>query len=150
VSQAVPPDAPRGQIETWSLGVEDLHALEGVAAARALHVRIVVRNRVDPAPWRLEARHVVAFLPGGVRQEPLLVGDGRDTLEIARGDSAVVDLYYAVPRSGDPPGFELDWILAMADRLVAGRVPFVRMMAQPADAIVWQLPLNLPSGWGRW
>ena len=150
--QAVPPEIPRGDIETSSLGLVDLSAAEGAVASRAIRVHIVVRNRDDTKPWRLDAAQQVAHLPGEAAESPVRVA--QSSIEIPPGAAQTLDLYYAVPHgvesTTDLPGFEFDWAITTADRVVTGSVPIVRLIAVPAANPEWQFPLPTPPGWGRW
>ena len=143
---------PTGQIETSSLGVVQVSADEAGPVTPALHVRMLLRNRDGAAPWRLDARKQLAYVPGAGTSAPTLINAEAIEIAVARGEAKTIDLYYPVPRgyerADDLPGFELNWEVVVAEEVASGRASFVRTVVEPQSAVALEIPFGLAPAAG--
>ena len=136
----------RGTIELASFGIVELTPREA-PALHTMHVRMVVSNLDDPAPWSLDAATARLAIDGSSLR-PVFVNSDIATLPIAiidRGEQRVLDFYFALP--ADPPelsAFAFAWQLKTPERRLASSTRFARQPAgvPPRTAIV------LLAGWG--
>jgi hypothetical protein len=150
----IPQEAPQGAIEVVSYGVTKLQR-EG-ATIPAVHVRAIVTNDGDDAPWTMDTTQQLVEIPGEGRSQPIFVNADVATLPsvtIARHERRVLDLYYALPDTvrGESrlPRFELLWQVNTAARTVASRTSFERVDRAP-DGVAYETatPWPLWAGWG--
>lgn len=145
ISLALPAGAPHGTVELVSFGVVEL-APEDMPPMPALHVRLTIHDSADEV-WSVDLAAVTLEL-GDLRLRPALVNSDLGTLPLAlvgRTDTAVADLYFALP--GDAPAaFVISWKLATPAGVLAERTRFaVDTMPPPAPGV------DRRTGWGkRW
>ena len=153
--QPIPSEAPTGAVVTSSGGIVDVSSDKRAETARLLHVRMVVSNERDDAPWTIDARAQLARIPGQKESHPVFLGsddDGAPMFAVTRGQTRTLDLYYAIPEAMKTeltlPGFEFAWQVKTATRLATGTTPFVRFLLDPDVADAYVLPLSAPLQWG--
>jgi hypothetical protein len=148
----VPPLSSHGEVSLASMGITTLERRgEGGERVQAVHVRMVVENRDDAAPWQVDTRQQIftldvrnsrpAFVSASSGQPPLL--------SIPPHTTEVIDLYYALPQSMQTastiPRFEILWYVQTPQALALDRTTFARMHAVPPPARAYST-LLLGSG----
>src|SRR3954470_167167 len=68
---AIPPERPQGAIEVVSYGVTTLR--QSNAEAPALHVRAIVTNDGDSAPWQIDTTKQMLAIPGEGQSRAMFV-----------------------------------------------------------------------------
>lgn len=146
----VPPEKPQGAIEVTSYGVTELQ--RGSDRIPALHVRAVVTNDGDDAPWTLDTTQQMVAIPGEGQSRAMFVNSDVNTLPtvtIARHDRRVLDFYFPLPDTvrgeSQLPRFELLWQVNTPERVVASRTSFERVDKEPDVAYA-----AVPVGWPLW
>lgn len=132
----VPPERPQGAIEVTSYGVTELERSD--TKIPALHVRAVVTNDGDDAPWTVDTREQLVEIPGEGRSRAMFVNSDVNTLPIVtvgKHERRVIDLYFPLPETigGEArlPRFELLWNVNTPARAVASRTSFDRIDREP-------------------
>ncbi|HEU4731789.1 MAG TPA: hypothetical protein VFT22_28025 [Kofleriaceae bacterium] len=148
----IPQEQPQGAIEVVSYGVTDLRRDD--LRVPALHVRAIVTNDGDDAPWTLDTTQQLVEIPGEGRSRAMFVNSDVGTLpnvSIARHERRVLDFYFPLPETirdeSHLPRFDLLWQVTTPARTVASRTSFERQDKQPEVAYVtptWPLW----AGWG--
>lgn len=147
------PLVPRtGTLDIASYGIAELAPSE-LPAMPALHVRFVVGNDRDAAPWELDVRELKLQLDERYQVSPLFVNSdmlGLPRVVVRRGERRMFDLYFGLPatvaddRALDT--FRIHWAITTSEGRHAGVASFARLDASPralADA--------RGVGWGpRW
>ncbi len=135
---AIPAERPTGEVLVASSGLTQLPGVE--ARTPALFVRMVVTNNSDDATWVMDTGQQVAVI-GGQKLNPAYVNtynQKQPSLEIARGEKRVVDLYYRLPDKAEAddamPEFDFAWNVQTGTRLIAERTSFDRMRVEPVYA----------------
>lgn len=141
----IPQEAPQGAIAVTSYGVTDLH--RDNQTIPALHVRAIITNDGDDAPWTLDTSQQMVEIPGEGRSRAIFVNADVGTLPsvaIARHDRRVLDFYFPLPDTvrgaRDLPRFDLLWQVDTSKRVVASRTSFERMDREPDvayETTVW-------------
>jgi len=139
-------ELPGGRAEVVSFGIVELTP-DDTPATTTLHVRLVLANTSADQPWAFDATRVTLDL-GNCHERPTFANSDRPTLPLAildRGETAVVDLYFAVP----PPPLDLShfgvtWAVATGEGLRIERTRFVTDDTAPAFVTVTHR-----TGWGR-
>lgn len=145
--RAISRELPAGQIDVASFGIVELTPDE-TPAMPALHVRLIIANQSDRAPWAFDARTTMLEL-GDWRERATFANSDRATLPVVildRGDTALVDLYFALPADCDLARFAVAWQLSTGQGMHVEHTQFVvdRSPAPPVEAVH-------PTGWGpRW
>jgi hypothetical protein len=146
----VPPEKPQGAIEVTSYGVTDLR--RGDENIPALHVRAVVTNDGDDAPWTVDTTQQMVAIPGEGQSRALFVNSDVNTLPtvtIARHERRVLDFYFPLPATvrgeSQLPRFEMLWQVNTPERAVASRTSFERVDKEPDVAYA-----TVPVGWPLW
>jgi hypothetical protein len=132
----IPPESPRGSVRVATFGVRTLESRSGTI--RALRVRLTIANNDDAGPWEVDADALrVAYGSGDVvgpacvRARPFAAR----RVEIAPGDEAIVDAWFALPAGAEDamsvPRFDLLWRVRTPARDVAERTPFELFLVEP-------------------
>jgi hypothetical protein len=140
VTIAVPAEAPRGSVELTSFGPVVL-AVEGGQSLDALHVRMVIANAGDLAPWTVDLPGTTLKTPGAAAQHVIAANSNIETLPavvVGTGEVRTLDLYFPMPARAD--SFELAWRVTTPASEIHERTQFTREIS---DA-----PARLPTGWG--
>jgi hypothetical protein len=132
---AIPPEAPRGSVAISSFGGVGL-TVEGGQTIDAMHVRMVVANAGDLAPWTVDIPNTV-LMTGPTRSHAIAVNADIATLPaivVATGEIATIDLYF--PR-GDGE-LQLAWRVTTPTSEIHERTRFAgaarEHAAQPAGS----------------
>jgi hypothetical protein len=142
--RAISRELPAGQVDVASFGLVELTPDE-TPAMPTLHVRLVIANQSDRQPWAFDARTAVLEL-GDWRERATFANSDRATLPVVildRGDTALVDLYFALPAHGDLDHFAVAWQLSTGQGLRAERTRFFAEVAPHVPAAVTHR-----TGWG--
>jgi len=146
----IPPEKPQGAIEVTSYGVTELR--RSADKIPALHVRAVVTNDGDDAPWTLDTTRQMVAIPGEGQSRALFVNTDVNTLPtvtIARHERRVLDFYFPLPQTvggeSQLPRFEMLWQVNTPERVVASRTSFERVDREPDVAYA-----TVPVGWPLW
>lgn len=138
---------PAGELQASCLGFGDVTPPDA-QLLRALFVRVVATNRGDET-WTIEeAEQVVERVRGRVtlaEHASTPTGERPPAITVAPGRTASFDLMFPLlPRDADElPRFELIWTVRVGERVVSGRVPFMRRVdVSPA---VFEPPLPSPQ-----
>jgi hypothetical protein len=139
----IPPEEPRGEVRVATLGVTELE--NGRNELRALHVRLVVTNEGDPVAWTIDTRRQILEVPGQGQTRAAFVNadvQGAPLIAVGPRDKRTIDLYFPLPRGGQPGRFDLLWEVGTGLRPIADRTTF--------DLVEQREPSNLyvASGWG--
>jgi len=151
---AIPPERPQGAIEVVSYGVTTLR--QSNAEAPALHVRAIVTNDGDSAPWQIDTTKQMLAIPGEGQSRAMFVNSDVGTLPnvaIAQHERRVIDFYFPLPAGmQDPsklPHFDLLWQVDTPARTVASRTSFERVDREPeATAYAVAAPWPYWAGYG--
>jgi hypothetical protein len=145
--RAISRELPAGQVDVASFGLVELTP-DDTPAMRALHVRLVIANQSDRAPWAFDAR-TTQLEVGDWRERATFANSDRATLPVVileRGDSALVDLYFALPARCDLASFAVAWQLSTGQGMRTERTRFVVDHTPSATAAITH-----HAGWGpRW
>jgi hypothetical protein len=146
--RAVSRELPAGQVDIASFGLVQLTP-DDTPAMPTLHVRLVVANQSDRAPWAFDARTAMLVI-GDWRERATFANSDRATLPVVileRGETALIDLYFAVPaRPTDLSHFDVTWQLATGQELRDERTRFHLEDSAPSPAAITHR-----AGWGnRW
>jgi hypothetical protein len=135
----IPQEAPRGSIEITSYGMT---ALQGNVPA--LHVREIVRNDSDDAPWTLDSTKQLIEIPGEGQSRAAYAESDVHTLPqvtINRGERHVVDFYYPLPANIDGanglPAFQVLWDVQTPARDVTAHASFDRVESPSVPAAAY-------------
>src|SRR5262249_49916849 len=120
------------------------------------HVRAIVTNDGDDAPWTMDTTQQLVEIPGEGQSRPIFVNADVGTLPqvtIARHERRVLDLYYALPdnmgKASQLPRFERLLQVHTPERTVASRTAFEREDRQPdTDVVYANAGWPLWAGWG--
>jgi hypothetical protein len=159
----VPPQSPHGDVRLATLGIARLQSRrEDSEHIHAMHVRMVVDNNDDTAPWQVDTRQQIGSLDGYGQSRPAFASAGAarpPIVSIAPGMSERIDLYYPLPSSMQSasaiPHFEVLWHVQTPDGVVSERTTFERLEIEPqvvpppgyyagAGTNAWG------PGWGGW
>ncbi len=151
----VPPQAPHGQVRVATLGIATLEPRgEDGHRVRTMHVRMIVDNDGDVAPWQVDTREQLGTLPryGQSRAAFVASSEGRPPLvTVAPGASATLDLYYPLPadmqHAAEIPEFQVLWRVQTPEGAVAERTRFERLRLEPPPAYYAYGP-GWGPGWG--
>jgi len=145
----IPPERPQGAIEVTSYGVTSLR--QDNTSVPALHVRAIVTNDGDTAPWTIDTTKQMVEIPGEGRSRAMFVNADVGTLPnvtIAQHDRRVLDFYFALPDTmrdeSHLPRFDLLWQIDTPARTVASRTSFDRVTRAPDVAY------TAPAAWPLW
>lgn len=150
----IPQEQPQGAIEVASYGVTDLQ--RDAMKIPALHVRAIVTNDGDDAPWTMDTTQQMVEIAGEGRSRAMFVNadtGGLPNVSIARHERRVLDFYFPLPATMDEasrlPRFELLWQVNTALRTVASRTAFDRVDREPEVAYGTAVtPWPLWAGYG--
>ncbi|HET7505538.1 MAG TPA: hypothetical protein VFK02_31175, partial [Kofleriaceae bacterium] len=150
----IPQERPQGAIEIVSYGVTDLRRED--LQIPALHVRAIVTNDGDDAPWTIDTTQQLVEIPGEGQSRAMFVNSDVGTLpnvSIARHERRVLDFYFPLPdnmrTASRLPRFELLWQVTTPARTVASRTSFDRVDRQPEVAYATVGPAwPVWAGWG--
>lgn len=146
--RAISRELPAGQVDVASFGLVELTP-DDTPAMPALHVRLVIANHSDRAPWAFDARTTQLEL-GDVRERATFANSDRATLPVVildRGETVLVDLYFALPaHCGDLASFAVAWQLSTGQGMRTVRTHFDADHTPSATAAITH-----HAGWGpRW
>ncbi len=157
----VPPQSPHGDVRLATIGIAKLVAQrEAKEHIHAMHVRMIVDNNDDTAPWQVDTREQIGSLGGDGQSRPAFAWATTarpPIVSIAPGTSDTVDLYYPLPSSmqgaSEVPHFEVLWRVQTPDGMVSERTTFERLEIEQlpppgyyaAAGADWWGP-----GWGGW
>lgn len=146
--RAVSRELPAGQVDVASFGLVQLTP-EDTPAMPTLHVRLVIANQSDRAPWAFDATTTLLDL-GDLRERATFANSDRATLPVVildRGETALVDLYFALPTERRDIGdFAVSWQLSTGQGVRTERTQFLVEKPVPAGG-----PVTHRTGWGtRW
>jgi hypothetical protein len=116
---------PSGTIELASFGPVEL-TVEGGQIIEAMHLRMVIANGGDIAPWTVDLPDT-ALVIGTRRIAAIAINSDLATLPavvVDTGEVRTLDLYF--PLSADTPAFELAWRVTTPTREIHERTPFAR------------------------
>jgi hypothetical protein len=129
----VPAQAPKGDVRVSTFGLTKIEQANG-DKPRFLHVRMVVANNSDLAPWTVDTREQVLKLGNAGQSRPAFANSDNGQLpqaEVPVGGQRTLDLYYPLPanlqRASRLPQFDLSWKVQTPEQLVAERTPFERI-----------------------
>jgi hypothetical protein len=151
----IPQERPQGSIQITSYGVTEVS--QGDGRVRALHVREIVANDGDEAPWVVDSTHQLVAIAGEGQSRALYANSDVHTLPVvtlARHDRHVIDLYFPLPHNvrgdRDLPRFDVMWQVETGSRPVASRTTFDRVEVQErvAQAYVAGPYLDYYAGYG--
>ncbi len=139
---AIPQESPHGEVRVATLGIAELQRTpDSEYRVRALHVRLVVDNNDDTAPWQVDTREQIATLDGYGPSRPAFAKatPGRtqraSMVTIAPGTSRTIDLYYPLPapmqQASKLPSFDVLWRVQTPESPVAERTSFERLRVEP-------------------
>jgi hypothetical protein len=140
VTIAVPAEAPRGTVELSSFGKVTL-AVEGGQSLDALHVRMVIANAGDLAPWTIDLPGTTLKAQGSLSYRVVAANSNIATLPaviVGTGEVRTLDLYFPMPARAD--SFELAWRVTTPTSEVHERTQFTREVSDASAA-------PLPTGW---
>jgi hypothetical protein len=141
---AIPAQSPHGDVRVAILGVSKLERqgkgdISEDEDIRAMHVRMIVDNNDDTAPWQVDTRQQIGKLDNGGQSRPAFASFSKGQppiATIAPGTSETLDLYYPLPASmqkvDEIPHFEVLWHVQTAESLVAERTTFERVEIETA------------------
>jgi hypothetical protein len=147
----IPPERPEGSVQITTSGITQARP-DNSGKVDVIHVRMVVSNDGDDTPWMIDTRQQYLEIPGEGRTAPLFANSDlrtMPTLEIPRGESHVIDLFYPLPRNADErnlPQFDLVWAVETGTREVASRTSFDRQEVEPR--VAYSEPYYWYAGWG--
>jgi hypothetical protein len=165
---AIPSQAPHGEVRLAVLGIAKLEprAPAGSQASSdgdeepipAVHVRMIVDNNDDTAPWQVDTRQQVGSLDNHGESRPAFasVSAGRPPIaSIAAGASETLDIYYPLPAAmqsaSEVPHFELLWRVETAEAPVIERTTFERMRIEEPPPAGYACVVPAPGpGWSGW
>jgi len=143
-------EQPRGEVRVESRGITRLDGRTD-RAIDVIHLRMVVGNDSDDAPWMVDTREQLIEIPGEGRSAPIFANSDRESMpivEVPRREKRIVDLFYPLPSTvkdeDDLKGFELLWQVNTGERVVAQRTPFGRQSTEPPPEYTG----SLYAGWG--
>jgi hypothetical protein len=140
-------ELPGGRAEVSSFGLVELTP-GGEPAMTTVHLRLALANTSGDQPWSFDATRVLLDL-GPVHERPTFANSDGATLPIVildRGESAVVDLYFALPpRPMDLSHFGVSWIVSTGGATRVERTRFAADELAPGFVTV-----NHRVGWGRY
>ena len=146
----IPQEAPQGAVEVATYGIA--HLRQDDASVPALHVRMIVSNDGDAAPWQVDTRDQYVSIAGEGRSRAIYVNSDVQTLpivQIAQHERHVFDLYFPLPATvrgaSQLPRFDVQWQVATDSRVVASSTAFDRMAEEPASGYAYVEP-----GWPYW
>ncbi len=132
----IPPESPHGSLTVATFGIAEVQV--GEQALKMLHVREVVSNDDDIAPWTLDTRQQLVEVPGHGKSVPTYVNTdvaGAPLVAIQPGTKRTIDLYYALPpgvqKADKLPEFDVLAHVQTPLRPVAQRTPFERFAIEP-------------------
>jgi hypothetical protein len=141
----IPAQSPHGGVRVAVLGISKLEP-QGRSEAwdesseghiRAMHVRLIVDNNDDTAPWQVDTRQQIGSLDNHGQSRPAFATLGAGHPPIAAidpGTSETLDLYYPLPASmqkaSEIPHFEVLWRVQTAEALVSERTTFERLQIE--------------------
>jgi hypothetical protein len=138
-------ELPGGRAEVASFGLVELTP-DDTPAMTTLHVRLALSNTSADQPWAFDATRVTLDL-GNLHERATFANSDRPTLPIAildRGESAVVDLYFALPPPPiDLSHFGVSWVISTGEGTRVERTRFVTDDIAPAFVTVAHR-----TGWG--
>jgi hypothetical protein len=131
----IPPESPRGAVRIAALGIAKLEPSGGEAEkVRAMHVRMVVDDN-DTTEWTVDTREQIGVLGGSGQSRPAFAASSTGLVPVVTippSGSAAVDLYYPLPapmqKASRVPHFEVLWRVHTAERVVAERTSFERLL----------------------
>jgi hypothetical protein len=145
--RAISRELPAGQVDVASFGLVELTP-DDTPAMPALHVRLVIANQSDRAPWAFDARTTQLEI-GDFRERATFANSDRATLPVVildRGETVLVDLYFALPAHCDVASFAVAWQLSTGQGMRTERTQFV---ADPTPSATGAI--THAAGWGpRW
>ncbi len=152
----VPSRSPHGEVRVATLGIATLAPrARDDEPTRAMHVRIIVDNHDDAAPWQIDTRQQIAIMTGRGQSRPAFATSSighPPVVDIDPGASAFLDLYYPLPRVMERvtyvPKLDVLWQLTTPDGPVTVRTPFEGLRAEPPaapDVFVWDIGWWGPS-----
>lgn len=157
----IPPASPHGDVRVATLGITTLEPTsDGQERVRAMHVRVVVDNNDDTAPWQLDTRQQIASLDSYGQSRPAYASTSFGTppvISIAPGASVAVDLYYPLPedmqKASEIPHLSLLWSVQTPEAPVTERTSFQRVEIEPPPSyyagVGWGYGWYGPGwGWG--
>lgn len=120
-----------GAVRVVSFGAFDARPGDGGAPLPVLHVRLLVANNADDAPWTIDTSAIVATLPGAGPTQAVFVNSDAGTppvLQIPRGEQRTIDLYFplAGTAGAEPVAFDVLWQVQTGARVAVERTPFER------------------------
>jgi hypothetical protein len=142
-------EIPRGSVELTSLGTVDLSP-DQAAPIHTMHVRMIVSNKTDNRPWTVDASQSRLEI-GGASIAATAARSDVDTLPLAivgRGERAVIDCFFALPRSiaDTPTRFTVAWTLRTPDSATPEHTRFTVDEAQESRAAS-ALPTDRRGRW---
>jgi len=150
----IPPEAPRGEVYVTSFGFTQMDVAPG-QTGDMMHARLAVVNN-SVAVWTVDGRaQQLEISPG---QPPLTAafintdaGAGPIYM-VPPAQHRVFDFYYPLPAPLNPAqqlgGFQLDWRVDVAGRMVAQRTPFQRFDQSRGVYETYPPYVYVGLGWG--
>jgi hypothetical protein len=128
----IPQERPEGAIEVTSYGVTELQ--RDSVDIPALHVRAIVTNDGDDAPWTVDTTQQLVEIPGEGQSRAMYVNADVGTLPrvtIGKHERRVLDFYFPLPDTMSDEShlsrFDLLWQVHTPARTVASRTSFDRV-----------------------
>ncbi len=139
-------ELPGGRAEITSFGLVELTPNDEPAMT-TMHLRLALANTSGDQPWSFDATRVMFDL-GALHERPTFANSDGATLPIVildRGESSVVDLYFALPaRPMDLSHFGVSWIVSAGDTTRVERTRFAADELAPSFVTI-----NHRVGWGH-
>jgi uncharacterized membrane protein YgcG len=132
-SYAIPADNPQGAVNVFSFGARALPAPDGQTSP-FLHVRVAAENRQDETAWTVDPNQQTLVIQGvAVAPTYAQAAPTSPVLTLARGQQGTMDLFYALPATGEPEEVVFSWRLQRANQALAHSTPLRRQPSQRQD-----------------
>jgi hypothetical protein len=128
-------------VRVATFGVTDIELEEEGFSVPVLHARMIIANNNDTTPWVVDTREQYAAIadagenPKSAEFVQTEGGGAPPLVQIPRGESRTVDLYYSLPRGGRRergiPAFDLVWQAQTGSGRIIERTPFERVQVEP-------------------
>jgi hypothetical protein len=137
------PTSAEGTFAIRNFGIARLAIKKSVATTPAIHLQLIVENKIAMAPWTIDTRAQQLKIENEAPLRPAFarsISEKLPFVTIAAGARQTIDLYYILPTGVRDPGdvqkLSLNWQLITDEKVLNNVTSFTEISREPNATIV--------------